>query len=34
MSAGSEGAIMIWHMPESVQMAKADKDMPTAEKDD
>ena len=25
---------MIWHMPESVQMAKADKDMPTAEKDD
>lgn len=30
VSGGQEGAIFIWHMPEDVQRAKADKDMPTA----
>jgi WD40 repeat protein len=30
ISGGSEGAIFIWHMPDDVKNATADKDMPTA----
>ena len=29
VSVGTEGAIFIWHTPESVLKARADKDMPT-----
>lgn len=28
VSVGTEGAIFMWHMPESVQKGKADQDMP------
>jgi len=31
VTAGSEGAIFIWHMPAKVLEAKADKEMPAAE---
>jgi WD40 repeat protein len=34
VSVGTEGAIFMWHMPESVFTTKADQDMPTAPEDE
>jgi len=31
VSVGAEGAIFVWHVPDKVQQAMADKDMPTVQ---